>query len=427
MYLGFEEWRKENKKSVSKLISKFKNRQIVLGSISIFVGMAILGMLLGVNIKPEVAAKFIPSQELALKSSASSLDFSDFANVKKYEVANATATVVYIPQIHKDPTTQANDPKNNNAAGIQKEISGMLDKLVDDHNITYVMDETDLYGPMPADKVAKVKEGHKNIREARESTDKLLKNYIAAGGSQSTADQIKSASEKKIASYERNINLTGGAAVLAANNPKAHVYGSQNAATIKDASRQLQNIIHMENRMKELQPKGSTKRPAASKASASSSSSVFSMLGRGSTSVKVNLQPVSALAASKGDQGLKDDVADTQNKLSKLSTSSSFETSKPASSQPASAKQNPYQNETNLQKLTKEHDAAVAAFMKVAKDQRSQEAADNVVKMMKDNGQNVSVLVMGQQHEDQLVEMLNKQGVSVIVITPESQVGVTAS
>ena len=426
MYLGFKRWRKENISNVLRLKSKFRNRQVILGSISIFVGIVILSMLLGTDLSSRAVSKFLPSQELALKSSTSNLDFSDFANVEKHQVPNAKTTVVFIPQIHKDPTTQANDPKNDQAAGIQKEISGMLDKLVNDHNVTYVMDETDLYGPMPQDKVAKIKQGHKNINEARASTEKLLRNYLAAGGSQSTADQIKKASEQKIASYERNIDLTGGAAVLAVTNPNAHVYGSQNEATIKEATRQLQRIVYMESRMNQLQPQQNPQGTGTSNTSSSSSTSILSMLG-GSRSVNVNLQPVAILASTKEDQNLKDDIADAQSKLSELSTSANFETAPVASTQSADANQNPYANVSNLQQLTKEHDAAVTEFMKVAKDRRSQEATDNVVKMMETNGQKTSVLVMGQQHKDQLVENLNKQGVSVIVITPDSEVGVTAS
>jgi hypothetical protein len=41
--------------------------------------------------------------------------------------------------------------------------------------------------------------------------------------------------------------------------------------------------------------------------------------------------------------------------------------------------------------------------------------------MMQENGQTASVLVLGKDHKDQIISNLNKKGINVIVITPESE------
>jgi len=338
-------------------------------------------------------------------------------------VPNAKATVVYIPQIHKEPTSNANDSTNDQAAVIQKDIYNTLQSLVNDNHITYVMDETDLYGPMPKDKVEKIQSGLNDIKEFRSAMDTTLDHYVKDGGSETSAEQIRKNGEAQISKFERNMYLTGGAAMLAATNEDAHVYGSQNAATLDEARKELQDLVYMEQRINELQ--SSSNGSSSSQTSSSQSVVAQQMLGSlGSSSSSGNsgarISDVKAFATKNSDTELASEVDGTVAKFNKLSTSRSFETSS-GSTQSASANVNPYKNATNLNQLKQQYDTAYAKFLKLAKDQRSQEVADNIEKEMQDNSQKSAVLVFGEQHKDQLVDALNKKGISVIVIMPQSE------
>ena len=339
----------------------------------------------------------------------------NFKHVKRFEVPNATRTVIFIPQLHKEPTSNQADKKNDKALVVQREISGMLRTLVNDNRVVYVMDETDNYGTMPADKIEKIKTSLSKISQLRGDVKSLIDHYVKNGGSPETAKKVEADANAQIDGYERAIYLTGGAAVLAGTDSNAHVYGSQNPETIKEASKQLQNIVYMEQRISQLESKG------GKTAAGGSSANVLSMLGSGGGSSKGSpIQPIKDFAKEKNDTDLLAEIDKISNESKEITSTTNYETASKVTAKSSGPQTNPYASETNLAKLKKMNSDATAKFMKIAKDQRSQEAADNVDKMMQENGQSTGILVMGLQHEDQLVEALNKKGISVIVITPES-------
>lgn len=343
----------------------------------------------------------------------------NFKNVKRFEVQNASKTVIFIPQLHKEPTSNQADSTNDQALIVQKEISNMLRTLVNDNHVTYVMDETDNFGPMPEDKIEIIKKSLAEISQLRADVKSLAAHYVKDGGSEETAKQVEADANAKIDGYERAIYLTGGAAVLAATDTNAHVYGSQNPATIKEASKQLQNIVYMEQRINQLESKS-----GASSGKTPSKTSALSILGSsGKTSNKSPLQPIADFAKTSNNTDLQAEVQKVTDQSKTVGSAKNYETASKATSGSAGSQTNPYANETNLAKLKKMNADATEKFMKIAKDQRSQEAADNVEKMMQENGQNTGILVMGLKHEDQIVSALNKKGISVIVITPESEDG----
>lgn len=393
-------------------------------SLSLFVGV----MLIGSSNHFPSGIKLISNQAITFGSAshAPNLDFSDFGRVEKFEVPNAKKTVIYIPQIHKEPTLDMSDPKNDQAVVVQTEIYSMLDKLVSNHNITNVMDETDLYGPMPKDKVEKVKSGLAQSAKFRSDVKNVLAHYVKDGGSQETADAIQNSANDIADKFERNIYLTGGAAVLEAKNPEANVYGSQNAKTINEARVELQKIVYMEQRISQLQGgqnQGTTSTQAQSGTGNNAQiQNMLSQLGKSSTSKQTaTLDPVKNFAKEKGDTALENEANDISVSSKQLSSGKSYETGSSVSSAQAGANVNPYANETNLKKLQSEYDQTYAKFMKIAKDQRSQEVADNIERQMDENHVDNAVLVFGAQHKDQIVSALNQKGISVIVITPDSE------
>lgn len=325
---------------------------------------------------------------------------SDFPDVQKFEVANAKGTIVYVPQIHKDPATQPSDQSNDQAVKAQKEIYQDLATLSTKYGVKYVMDETDVYGPMPQAKIDKINAGFNDIAEYNKEADKLAADYVSAGGSQQVADQFKKEANDSAGKYERNIYITGGAAVLAAKDVTSHAYGSQVPETLDKSKKSLENLLYLQERINQLQGINQTSiiTPASTKNPAPS-----------------ELSQIKNLADQKKDKALTDDVNALKEKQNNLSLSKSFEAVPKFSEVPHN--NNPYAGRTDLANLKAKYQKDSEAYMSLIKDQRSAEVSDNVVRMMQENGQSVAGLVFGAGHKDQIVQALNSKGYSVIVIT----------
>lgn len=359
-------------------------------------------------------------------SSGPDLKNLNFKNVERFEVLNSKATVIYVPQIHREPTSNPSDKKNDQALVVQKEIFSILETLLKDYHLKYIMDETDVYGPMPLDKVNKVQAGFSEIEKIRVDLKAVLDHYLKDGGSIQTANSVQKRADEKLNSFERNLYLTGGAAVFAAKDSKAHVYGSQNPETLKEAKSQLQNIVYMEQRINQLETKNGTSRTGAgliSPASLNNQSvaNILSNLGKSRDNNRSSLQPIINFAKKSNNTELLGEINKVSNESKNFSSSRSYETTSINSGASVNkASVNPYQNTTNLSKLKQDYKIAYDKFIKLAKDQRSQEVSDNVDRMMEENNQRVSVLVLGKDHKDQIISNLNKKDINVIVITPES-------
>lgn len=409
----------ENKRKKIKINSHYRRLPFAASMFLLVVVFITIGI---VNSPAPIASGSGFSRVISTTLSGPDLKNLNFKNVQRFEVPNATKTVIYIPQIHREPTSNQADSTNDQALVIQREIASMLKTLVDDNHVTYVMDETDNFGPMPADKIQKIKTGVANITKLRADVKSLADHYVKDGGSADTAKTVVSDANTKIDGYERAIYLTGGAAVLAGTDSNAHVYGSQNPATIAEATKQLQNIVFIEQRISQLDPS------TASSASSGSQANILSMLGSSSGSSNASpIQSIKDFAAEKQDKEMQSEIDKITAGSKAISGATNYETTPAVTTVGAQPQTNPYTKETNLAKLKQMNQDATAKFMKLAKDQRSQEVSDNIDKMMQENGQTTVILVMGAQHQDQLVSDLNKKGISVIVITPESEVGVPAA
>jgi len=410
-------------KKLRKIIYSHRNKIPAFAAICLLIGVLLVIGIVKSPIRSISVAKLNQTLSTSLSSNVPDLTNLNFKNVEKFEVPNAKATVIYIPQLHKEPTSNASDKTNDQATTVQKEISVILKTLVKDNHIKYVMDETDLYGLMPADKVEKIKTGFSEIEGIRSNIKTIIEHYLKDGGSTETADAIQKSVDEKLDGYERNMYLTGGAAVLAAQDDDAHVYGSQNADTINEAKAELQNLVYMEARIKELEAQngsGSTGTTSTSSSSQSSAANILSALGSSSNkSSGSSLQPIINFAKKNNDTELTEEISKVTSASKAFTSSRSYETTSTTST--TTAPVNVYQNVTDLEALKEEYQTAYNKFMKLAKDQRSQEVADNIDKMMEENGQNTSILVFGMQHKDQLVTALNKKNINVIVVTPESE------
>lgn len=150
-------------------------------------------------------------------------------------------------------------------------------------------------------------------------------------------------------------------------------------------------------------------------------SAIRAMFGNNNSGENLSLGPIADLAKTKNDIELQQQLNDVSLKLKRLSSNKTFETNSISSDTSDQVSQNPYQSWTNLPKLQQTYDNDYNKFMKLAKDQRSQEVSDNVIREMDENNLDTAVLVLGAQHKDQITSYLNSKNVNVIVITPSSE------
>ncbi len=413
--MSFHKNKKETK-SIIRLIKKFSLNQKIFSIFSVLLLLGITSLIFNFN---KVKAPF-PISTSSLISSSHDIDASDWTglgSIEKHMVPNSKGTVVYFPQIHKEPTTQAVDKKNDQAAVAQRQIYNALNIATDKYGVGYVMDETDLYGAMPQEKIQKIQNGFSDIENFKVSRDQVIANYLNDGGSKAVVDKLMIDSIAAIDAYERNLYLTGGAAVLAVKNENSHVYGSQNRATLDEAKKQLENITYLENRINQLKSKTAI---SPVKNSTTLTLDQVSSLVSGSKQVSTTkmFNGIAAFATQNGNTELSSDIEKAKNGLSKLSTSKKFEGMQKYSDVPHVA--NPYESNNNLNALQSEYKQVYPKFMALIKDQRSQEVSDNVEKMMDENNVDSAALVFGAQHKDQIVDALNKKGISVIVVTTEA-------
>ncbi len=357
-----------------------------------------------------------------MPASIKTLSEDDFpeSQIEKHLVDGAIKTVVHIPQIHKEPTTDMSDSKNNTAVIIQGDIQKSLDELVNKYDVDCIMDETDVYWPMPSEKVEKVKNALNDIDQFKKSFDRTLKEYLNSGGSKEYANTLKQEADEQIVASERQIKLTGGAAMEAALNNKAHVWGSQNPDTLQKAKDGLTDVVHLQQRIAQLEKGQHATATASQSSSASSFSSILKMLSGNRTSGGDILGYLRSFALDKDNEKLLNSIQDTQSKLTKMTAKKDLEAT-PKLSQ-SNMKPSKYSSRTDLANLKNEYKLAQDQFMKIAKDIRNVEVIENVVKMMDKNNVNNATLIYGSGHKEDIVPGLNTKGISVIVVQPKSSI-----
>lgn len=393
-----------NQHYISKIKQFNKKRIINLWFISILLLMIVFSIV--ASAKDIAQIKSIAKID-QINESQNVEDFS-FQNVEKHLVPGAESTVIYIPQIHKEPTSNMSDSKNDKAFLVQKEISEILNSIIENNKINYIMDETDIYGPMPEDKIGKIKEGLELLKKYNELSQAIANQYVSSGGSKDNADQFLKLTAKEAEKFERKLYLTGGSSVVEVTNSNAVVYGSQNPDTIQECRLRLQDIVKMEKKITSFEKTASKDTKTTSK------DNLLGLLSRTGSS---QTDPLSKIKDF-GGQDLSN-VAEFKEISGKMDKTQGFETGKTSD---VAANYAPVNIEgLSYSQLKKLYDQKYSEFMEIAKDRRSEEVAQNVIEMMSQNGQKSSVLVFGAQHQEQIVKALNDKKVNVVVITPTQE------
>lgn len=339
------------------------------------------------------------------------------AGIKKYEVENASGTAIFIPQIHKNPGSESRDKSNDAAEVTQGQIYEITELLNDKYGIDLVVVEGELNGLLSADKfiqiAKKVKErnflalhlGKLKDMLSKKSLDPKLENRLVQSLSQTIKD------------IDREIILQGAPYKLKAEGKNLTFYGTEVESTREEGKVIVRDYIYLNDRIQSLE---NTQVSRTSQTQGLFPANVLDLLknfsSKRSNTISRDMDSLKSLAEEEDDKQLITTLEDLAQDLTDLKSGSKTVAS--ASQSPA-REDNPYKSETNLNKLKELLKDTEKKIEKTVINQRNREAAESFAEALSATKEKTGILQFGAGHEKGLIEELNKQGISVIVITPD--------
>jgi len=391
-------------------------------------------------------------------------------SVTLHKVEDAKAGAVLIPQNHKYPGSDTDDPRNDSAEVTQKEIYQILEKLHNKYGLDLVVNEGELKGPVPEGKgkVQKVEKLLQAKEKIASNVQKLKKAANQGKISESAFEQVSSRSRKVLDRIDRRIALTGAPYILAAKKDEVDIYGAENQATRQKCKKIVRDYIYQKDALAGSQAgSGLTGVPAGAaelkdklkklKGSQGSgqellggqsadfsalslldtlrklrqggatpdlkgrSSALARLLGGSSnarTELINDLKRIKAAAKAHDKNHVRQAVGnmiEALEDLSEIADSAGQDKNGRQDSAP-SRSDNPYDHINNPEKLKSLMEKTEDQINKYVKDRRNKEAAQYFVNALEKENKKVGVIQFGAGHEKGLVEELNQRGVSVMVI-----------
>lgn len=335
--------------------------------------------------------------------------------VKSYPVPHSLGTVIYLPQYHRSPGSSSQDKINDAGAKSQEQLYQIIKFLKDKAGVNLAMVEGSAFREVPAEKIALLADKIERRNELV-SLSQSLKNAFQQ-------EDIDPASEKKfiqsldqeIIKIDREINLEGAAERLTAEGENFKLYGAENEATQQESKLVLRDYIYLTDRLKQLDQSPAKK----SSATIFQDSSQISYL---KNIFKKNFQPdfnsLESMAHLQGREDLATLLHKTEEVFYALTKDAPEKIIVQTSSDTPSRKDNPYQNITDKKELQEKLSVSKDKVEQIIVERRNKETAENFTKALKDTQVTLGILQFGAGHEEGLVKELNKQGLSVIVLTP---------
>ncbi len=431
------------------ILQRFYNRKssffagIVAGAtiISIFTGILIPQLTLSTQLFSKKVHTTMLSQMADMPLTPTQLGTqATYANlpvgkVENYSVENAKGVVIYIPQIHQDPSSPQSDPTNNVAVTAQNQIYQIEKFLVKKSGSPLILTEGELYGQVPSSEIGFLSQRiylRNALADKLQTLEKVLKTTSVDPAAERN---LIATTQQAISSIDREVALTGSAQELKANNNSVILYGVENQTTLDESKPLVRNYVYLQDRIAQLQTPTTqtastgivaTQTSAVIPAQVAQLMQLLQSLGVGNTTTQNVFSYLTTKAQSAGKTNLADavrSVASAYNQLAQNAqvsqpTTQTMAASTTASSASPSRSDNPYANFTNIQQLQNMMKTSETNLTKVVVDKRNSEIAANSLKALQETRQHSLILQLGAGHQDGLVKGLNAQGLSVIVVTP---------
>lgn len=339
------------------------------------------------------------------------------AQVATYPVTQSKGTVILLPQYHWTAGTDYDSPINDNADKVQTEETTVLKAIKSQTGVSLMIVEGENAGAVPQRKLQAIADKQYAIDSLQQTATDFVHNY----GSSLSPDQLRSL-RQQLGSFTdaqtRVVTLQGAAYVASIGDKNATVMGAETPTTLDKARGILRNYYYLEDRISQLQPPQhqsaaviQSSAPAPATPQQPASSSLQSVLQN--VEHQAELTGDSAMASAAGQlYASASTAAHTAANIEDLGSNTD--------SQAPSRSDNPYAQETDLTQLQYQLKDVGQQFQKVIVNERNHDAAANVLKDMQDSRHSQAVLQFGAGHTENLIKLLNKEGLSVKVVTTQT-------
>lgn len=336
-------------------------------------------------------------------------DFNDpnVGKIETYSVQNASGTVILIPQQHQTPGSDAADKLNDLAEITQKQIYGILSELKTKFNLSFVMAEGDLYGPVPEQKMSYLS----NLLQIHDQLlNQLGKLTTSTANNRQETKQISSDLQSYVHSIDRELTLSGAPYRLKAEGVPLTIYGIENQTTMNESADAVRDYVYLQDRLGQL--------------AINQNENHLLSLEQAYLALFPTLSPAEKLANdlyALGHTSLtasSRNTIETVNQILKNTINLKQSYTVMNSSSAPSRSDNPYKNIYSQKKINDLLKKADEKIQKLIIDRRNEEIAQNVKETIMKNNLPTVILQLGAGHETGIVKDLNNKGLSVVVITP---------
>lgn len=347
-------------------------------------------------------------------------------SVKRYDVPNAWGTVIYIPQYHINPGSSADDKVNDSAQKAQNEIYQLINSIIGKSPSTnLIMVEGELYGQVPAEKIASLQQKTEKAQKLQEQRDLLVQEFAEDNLDQNLQQSLLSRIDAEIASLKRDVILNGAPEKLKADGKNVILYGAENKDTLEESGALVKDYIYLQDRQNQLNSPsyagqsallGSGQSIAGNQSSILGNQNVYQQLLQylsGVTGSGVSeFSQLKTMAQTKGDNQLVNTLSSTEQVFNEQIATPSA----PVATPPGSRQDNPYANVTSVSEVNSLLSNDEQKIQQLVVDRRNAETAQNFANALKTEKKNVGIIEFGAGHEKGLVKEFNKQGLSVVVV-----------
>lgn len=332
--------------------------------------------------------------------------------VEEYKTPNSRGTVIYLPQYHKSPGSNSEDKINDAGASSQQQIYQIINFLVKRAGVDLVMVEGSLYGPVPPEKITLLKEKIQKRDTLISLLESLNKAFQEESLNPSREKKLLDLLDTEIAKIDREIVLEGAAEKYAAEGHNIKLLGSENPATKEEAKLVVRDFIFLQDRIKQLDHPQTAEQPSAS---SFQDNSVLKLLFQRKSLPA--FEPLQSEAATQGKEYLVKLLQDTAKVFYDLENKFPKNIMLSTTSDTPSRRDNPYKNTRNKKALQEKLAQTKEQMETVVVEKRNRDTAENFAQSLKQEEEPVGILQFGAGHKEGLIEELQKQGLSVIVIT----------
>lgn len=358
------------------------------------------------------SSKQISIEELANFSTYTGLPV---AKVEEFNVPNAWGTVIYLPQYHRSPGSDAEDKVNNAGAKSQEQIYQIADFLIEKGGINLAMVEGALFGEVPAENVALLANKIEKRNELATVYEDLKKSLQGVNLNLNSENKLLKQLLDELTLADRELILEGASEKLKAEGENFKLFGSENKETREESKLVLRDYIFLTDRIKQLDTP--LNKSIASRDQIKGLANPNLRLFSSRDNTQPEFYSLESAASSSGNDKLVNLLKEAEKAFNELTRNTPDKVMVQSAPDNPSREDNPYKDITDKAILQEKLASAKEKMEQIIIEKRNRETAENFTKALRQEDEKVGILQFGAGHKTGLVKELNNQGLNVITIT----------